>query len=256
MSVAARGCPAPAGRPSGRRAAGGGPPRLPVGGIVPFTAVDFPGKLAAVFFLQGCPWRCGYCHNPHLQSSDAQPAAEWDAWLDWLDGRRGLLDGAVFSGGEPTAHAGLEDAMRDVRVRGFAVGLHTGCAYPRRLAGALELVEWIGLDVKAPEGDYATITGVEGSGAAAFASLRAVLSSGVAHEVRTTVHPSLLSGERLLRLAAELAAAGVRRWVLQPFRPTGCADAALAASAPRGAIIDRALVDELRERVTQVELRA
>ncbi|MCC6377432.1 MAG: hypothetical protein IT519_01325 [Burkholderiales bacterium] len=110
--------------------------------------------------------------------------------------------------------------------------------------------------MKAPESDYAAITGVEDSGTAAFASLRAVLASGVAHEVRTTVHPSLLSGERLLRLAAELAAAGVRRWVLQPFRPDGCADASLVEAAPRGAIIDRALVDELRDHVPRVDVRA
>ncbi len=228
---------------------------LPVGGVVPFTTVDLPGRLAAVAFLQGCPWRCGYCHNPHLQASDARPAVEWEAWLDWLDGRRGLLDAVVFSGGEPTAHSGLIEAMHTVAARGYAIGLHSGGAYPRRLASALELVEWIGFDVKAPESDYAAITGVEDSGTAAFASLRAVLASGVAHEVRTTVHPSLLSGERLLRLAAELAAAGVRRWVLQPFRPDGCADASLVEAAPRGAIIDRALVDELRDHVPRVDVR-
>ena len=40
---------------------------LKVGGVTPFSATDYPGKLAAVVFVQGCPWRCGYCHNPHLQ---------------------------------------------------------------------------------------------------------------------------------------------------------------------------------------------
>lgn len=49
---------------------------LKVGGITPFTATDFPGMLSAVVFVQGCPWRCGYCHNPHLQSrlADSQLA--------------------------------------------------------------------------------------------------------------------------------------------------------------------------------------
>ena len=29
--------------------------RLRVAGITPFTTIDFPGKLSAVAFLQGCP---------------------------------------------------------------------------------------------------------------------------------------------------------------------------------------------------------
>lgn len=37
-----------------------------VGRMVAFSTVDYPGRLAAVIFCQGCPWGCGYCHNPHL----------------------------------------------------------------------------------------------------------------------------------------------------------------------------------------------
>ena len=39
---------------------------LRVGGLTPFSTTGWPGMLAAVVFCQGCPWRCGYCHNPHL----------------------------------------------------------------------------------------------------------------------------------------------------------------------------------------------
>ena len=35
-----------------------------IGGFLPFTTIDFPGKLSAVIFTQGCPLRCQYCHNP------------------------------------------------------------------------------------------------------------------------------------------------------------------------------------------------
>lgn len=243
------------GRPSGRRSSAGDSPRLPVGGIVPFTAVDFPGKLSAVLFLQGCPWRCGYCHNPHLQGARGERELDFDAILRWLDGRRGLLDAVVFSGGEPTAHAALGEAMRAVRERGFAIGLHTGGAYPRRLAEVLPLVDWIGFDAKAPSERYAAVTGVAGSDAAARESLRLVLGSGVAHEIRTTVHPSLVPDDALLRLADELAALGVRHWVLQPFRPTGCVDEALVAAAPRGAKIGDALVARLRAIVPGVVVK-
>ena len=60
---------------------------------------------------------------------------------------------------------------------------------------------------------------------------------------------------RQARLADELASLGVRRWVLQPFRPTGCASEALVAAAPRGARIGEDLLARLRARVPGVEVR-
>ena len=59
---------------------------------------------------------------------------EWDGVLDFLRTRVGLLDGVVFTGGEPTAQAGLGDAMREVRELGFRVALHTGGPVPARVA--------------------------------------------------------------------------------------------------------------------------
>jgi len=237
------------------RAVPGEPGALRVGGITPFSTADWPGRLAAVLFLQGCPWRCGYCHNPHLQPAAGHESRGFASTLAWLVGRRGLLDAVVFSGGEPTAQAALGPAMREVARLGFAVGLHTGGAYPRRLDEVIDDVDWIGLDVKAPAGGYATVTGIAGSGAAAGASLRLVVASGVDYEVRTTVHPALVDDDALLRLADELAALAVKRWVLQPFRRTGCADEALVAALPRGASLGEPLLARLRERVPGVDVR-
>jgi len=232
------------------------PAILRIGGITPFSSTDWPGKLAAVLFLQGCPWRCGYCHNPHLQPGEREGGHDFASILAWLDRRRGLLDAVVFSGGEPTAHAELGPAMREVAARGFGIGLHTGGAYPRRLAEVLPQVDWIGFDVKAPARDYAAVTGIAGSAAAAGASLKLVVESRVDFEVRTTVHPALVGDDALLIVADELASLGVERWVLQPFRPAGCADAALVAAAPHGARIGEGLLARLRARVPGVAVRS
>jgi pyruvate formate lyase activating enzyme len=229
--------------------------RLRVGGFEPFTTTDYPGKLAAVVFCQGCPWHCGYCHNPDLIPARGDDERDFPRIVAWLANRRGLLDAVVFSGGEPTAQASLADAIRAVRTLGFAIGLHTGGAYPRRLAQLLPLLDWIGLDVKSPFDDYANLTGVVASGSAARASLGLVMDSGVAHEIRTTLHPVLTSPATLERIARELADRGVGRWVLQPFRATGCADTSVIAAAPRGAIIDTALLARLRAIVPVTEVR-
>ena len=84
---------------------------LRLGGLTPLTTIDFPGRLAAVLYCQGCPWRCTYCHNTELLDAATPPALPWPDALAFLHRRRGLLDGVVFSGGEPTLQAALADAL-------------------------------------------------------------------------------------------------------------------------------------------------
>lgn len=150
--------------------------------------------------------------------------------MAFLHRRRGLLDAVVFSGGEPTLQSGLAEACREVRELGFKLGLHTAGTYPERLAEVLPGFDWVGMDIKAPFAEYEHTTGVPGSGARARESLRHLIDSGVDHEIRTTVHPDLMGEDSLVVLAHELATLGVRRYVLQKFRPQGCADPALCES--------------------------
>ena len=194
---------------------------LRVGGLTPLTTIDFPGKLAAVVFCQGCPWRCGYCQNTGLLDASAPAAMPWPQVRAFLESRRGLLDGVVFSGGEPTLQAALPAALAEVRAMGFATALHTGGMYPERLSAALPLLDWVGLDIKGPAQHYDAITGTPGSAAKAMASLRHMLASGVAHECRTTWHAGLFSADALLGLADTLADAGVAHWALQECRAPG-----------------------------------
>ena len=207
---------------------------LRIGGLTPLSTTDWPGMLAAVVFCQGCPWRCGYCHNPGLIPPQGEHEVRWESVLELLQRRRDLLDGVVFSGGEPTLQSGLDDAIREVRALGFKIGLHTGGIYPQRLEAILPLVDWVGMDVKAPFPDYARITGAPGSGARAQDSLKLILASGVAHEIRTTVHPALLADEDVLAIAGDLAARGVKHYVIQAFRSQGCQDEMLVESKARG----------------------
>ncbi len=224
---------------------------LRVGGLTPLTTLDYPGELAAVVFCQGCPWRCRYCHNGHLLSADAAPSIPWEAVMDFLRRRCGLLDGVVFSGGEPTAQQALGEAIRAVRGLGFKVGLHTAGCYPERLATLLPFLDWVGLDIKGLPEDYPEITGVAGSGERAWRSLEALLASGVAHEVRTTVPPHWGS-DQVEALAERLAAAGLTHYALQacvtaraldpdwralpPLSPSAATQASLASRFPRLAV--------------------
>jgi anaerobic ribonucleoside-triphosphate reductase activating protein len=218
-------------------------PPLRVGGLVPLTTTDYPGQLAAVVFCQGCPWQCGYCQNTHLIPAVDQTDLPWENVRAFLQRRRGLLDAVVFSGGEPTLQPGLEAAMLEAKDMGFLIGLHTAGTYPERLKNLLPLLDWVGMDIKAPFDLYQRITHVPGSGAKALASTKHVLASGVACEFRTTVHPALLSHEDLRTLAHELAGMGAKNFVLQEFRPEGCADESLCAQSARGYLTPELLAE-------------
>ncbi len=202
------------------------PPKL--GGVVPFSSCDYPGHLACVVFISGCPWRCHYCHNPHLQTRHKGPTQpSWDDTLAWLKTRQKLLDAVVFCGGEPLAEYWLPQMMQDARALGFKIALHTGGAYPARLKQCLPLLDWVGFDVKAPFADYEQITQTRNSGHAARTSLQLLVESGVPFECRTTIHPALHNTSSLLQLAATLAVQGIQSFVLQPFRASGCTSAQL-----------------------------
>ncbi|MVU76134.1 anaerobic ribonucleoside-triphosphate reductase activating protein [Nocardia sp. ET3-3] len=191
-----------------------------LGGWSRLSTCDWPGKLVTTLFTQGCPWRCGYCHNPELLPPRTPPALDWNVVRVHLFRRRELLDGVVFSGGEPLLQSGLVEALREVRAMGYATGLHTAGAYPRRLEQLLsaDLLDWVGFDVKAPPARYDDVTATPGSLRPAARSLRALLDSGVAHQLRTTIDPDQLGPRDLADLDRWLHDLGAGPTLRQPVR--------------------------------------
>lgn len=202
---------------------------LAIAGLVPLSTVDWPGKLAAAVFLQGCPLACPYCQNEAILDPKVPGAVPWSQVEALLARRAGLLDGVVLTGGEALRQAGVVDAARRVREMGFGVGLHTAGAYPRALAKTLPYTDWVGIDVKAMPDDYAAATGF-GAGAKAWQSLDAVLEA---------------SAERACpALAAEAADAdGMVERADRMFEPAGVDCLAQRAGADR--TVERADVGPL-----------
>lgn len=194
-----------------------GPAHPALAGLTPFSSVDWPGKLVAVLFIGGCPWRCHYCHNPHLQVRHAH--YHWPAVCDWLRSRQNLLDGVVFSGGEPLSEPQLPRMIQTVKAMGFSVALHTAGIYPQRLAAVLPQLDWVGFDFKTHAADYDTLTGRLRSYVPVDLSLSHLLASTCPFECRTTWCPTWLSEADLLPLAQQLAARGVQHYTVQRYRP-------------------------------------
>lgn len=204
---------------------------LQVAGMTPLSTVDWPGRLAATVFCQGCPWDCSYCHNPALIPPRTPGALPWRDVIAFLRRRRRLLDAVVLSGGEATRQAALLPAVREVRALGLAVGLHTAGPYPRRLAAVLDDVDWVGLDVKALPEDYDDVVRRPRAGHLAWECLELLVASGVDHEVRTTVAPGSPAARDAVEIARRVRDAGARAFALQVVRTEGTREEFAAAHA-------------------------
>jgi pyruvate formate lyase activating enzyme len=201
--------------------------------IAPSSTSDWPGTRAATVFLRGCPWRCAYCHNPHLQPRGLAATFAWSDIAEQLERCRGQIDGVVFSGGEPTSDRTLPDQILWARECGFRVGLHTNGAYPARLPTILPLLDWVGFDLKTDYEHYDALTGARGSADRVTQSARLIVDSGVDHEFRLTWHHDVVSELSALRVADFAQHLGARRFVLQAYRADGVASGIVAEqSAP------------------------
>lgn len=115
-------------------------------------ALDGPG-LRCVVFLQGCPLRCQYCHNPDTWSSrggTGTTAAELVARLLRYRSYIGRNGGVTLSGGEPL----LQPAFARAVLEGCReAGLHTavdtsGACWGQDERAALAAADLVILDLK------------------------------------------------------------------------------------------------------------
>lgn len=214
------------GRPTPQTSGGRTTPRaedLQIAGVVPLNSTDWPDHLCATLYLQGCPWSCTYCQNVAIIDPQVPGQVAWAEVEELLGRRRGLLDGVVFSGGEATRQGALIPALARVRELGFGTGLHTAGAYPHRLAAALPLLDWVGLDLKALPEHYGAVAGRGARGTAPWQCLELALDAGVGLEVRTTIYPGSVAAEDVLEVARRARGAGAPTFALQEARVQGTA---------------------------------
>lgn len=228
---------------------------IKIGGVETFSLVDFPGQIAAVVFMQGCPWRCSFCYNTDLQKTNVSSGFLWDKFVEFLSSRRGKLDAVVFSGGEPLLQDGLSAAIRQVKDLGYKIGLHTGGYRPTHLQNILPLLDWVGFDIKAPftEEAYQNVTKTNHLHNV-LQSLDLLLASGIDFECRTTCDPRLLKVEDLMEIGRSLAAKGVKKYYLQKYRPVS-SDTITTDSDCENLISHTQLLDFLTSSFADFEVR-
>ena len=192
-------------------------------GIQKFTLIDYPGKIACVLFTGGCNYRCGFCHNPEfvLPEELAKLSKSFIpevAALNFLKKRRGMLEGVVISGGEPTIMPDLEDFIMKVRDLGFAVKLDSNGNRPEVLRSLIDkgLVDYIAMDFKTSLPDYRSLVGQWADEMKLRESIELLKQGDVDYEFRTTLIRKVHTPEILKIMSKTLA--GAKRLYLQTFR--------------------------------------
>ena len=191
---------------------------MKVAGLVPFTTIDFPDRLAGVVFFQGCPLKCPYCHNPNLQDFSKEGEISWTEVIKFFSDRKKRLDGVVLSGGEPLMQPDILKVAQEIKSLGFQVAVHTSGVYPEKMRELLPVIDWVGLDIKAPYVKYHLLSGRENISSRVFETLKILSDSDIDFEVRTTLDPIHLSIEDVYQLANDLKEYRIPQFALQKYR--------------------------------------
>lgn len=180
-----------------------------IAGLQKLTLLDFPGKVACTVFLQGCNFRCPFCHNADLLPHEGETVMETEEFFRFLDKKKGLLDGVAITGGEPTGQPRLIDLIRGIRQRGFLVKLDTNGTRPDVLKALVQenLVDYVAMDVKNSPSRYAETVGLPRLNLEKMEeSLRFLISGEIDYELRTTLVSQLHRPEDIEEMGQWLAA--------------------------------------------------
>ena len=117
-----------------------------------FGTLDGPG-IRFVVFLQGCPLRCRYCHNPDSWATNGGPRISVTEIVQKIDSCRNFLrsGGVTLSGGEPLAQPEFSYALlTECRAKGFHTAIDTAGSLPLDQTGkVIDAANMLLLDIKA-----------------------------------------------------------------------------------------------------------
>ncbi|MFA6534059.1 MAG: anaerobic ribonucleoside-triphosphate reductase activating protein [Patescibacteria group bacterium] len=194
---------------------------MKISGLQKTSLLDYPRKVSAIIFTQGCNFRCGYCHNPELLDATAPAAITVEEIWAFLKKRQKVLDAVVITGGEPTLQADLPEFIREVKKMGYLIKLDTNGTNPAMLKELIKynLLDYIAMDIKASPEGYNRVTGVRAATTAIKASIKLIMQSGVDYEFRSTILPAWHSASEIKAMAELIR--GAKRYYLQNFLNQG-----------------------------------
>ncbi|HLT87275.1 MAG TPA: anaerobic ribonucleoside-triphosphate reductase activating protein [Sphingobacterium sp.] len=190
----------------------------PIYSITPFTLLDYPHHTACIVWYAGCNMRCLYCYNPDIVLGKGKLTIE--DTRGFLQSRKSLLQGVVFSGGESTLHPTLIPLARIAKGMGYRIKVDTNGTKPNVLKQLWDegLLDYVALDFKGIDKKYREIT-LSDTFAPFADSLSLLQKNAIPFEIRTTWHANLLSIEDIGAMIRYLEQRGYTgKYFIQYFR--------------------------------------
>ena len=218
------------------------------GALIKTTLVDFPGRVAASFFLKGCNLRCPYCYNGALLDTSLSGREDREKAKDenlstlaelfaHLEKRRNVLTGFVISGGEPLLFPHLTEIIEKAKSLGYKIKLDTNGTLPDRLEKIMgnpaTAPDFIAMDIKTRPNRYDLLSpqATEQIQEKLMRSIRLISSLPAdCREWRTVLVPPLVEKDDIMEIARLLPHDA--SWQFAQFRNENCLNPAYNKIAP------------------------
>ncbi|MCX8190213.1 MAG: anaerobic ribonucleoside-triphosphate reductase activating protein [Candidatus Diapherotrites archaeon] len=226
------------------------------GGIQKTTLIDFPGMVACTLFVNNCNFRCPFCQNPDLAIGKAKCISNEEI-MNFLDKRKGLIEGVCISGGEPTIYDNLVDFTKKIKEIGYMVKIDTNGSRPEIIEKFIrkKTVDYIAMDLKAPLEKYSIAAGVKVDTNALRKSISLILEGKIDYEFRTTVVPKIILREDIEKICFEIR--GAKKYFLQQFvNSTALLDKSFSEIIPYPKSVLEEMAKVASKYVKNVEVRA
>jgi pyruvate formate lyase activating enzyme len=161
-----------------------------ISGFQKLTLIDYPEHTACIIFTQGCNFKCPFCHNSNLiQMTNSSNKIDEQVLFDYLDKRKGLIDGVCISGGEPLLQQDIELFIVKIKEKGYKIKLDTNGSVPSLLKKLIDhkLIDYVAMDVKNTFSKYHLTAGVNVNINNIKQSIEILKNSNIDYEFRTTV---------------------------------------------------------------------
>lgn len=196
---------------------------MKIQGLQKLTLLDYPGQVACTVFTAGCNFRCPYCHNASLVTHvDPENDILQETVLEFLQKRKGILDGVCVTGGEPLLQPDVETFIRKIKELGYLVKLDTNGSDMQKMKSLVEqgLVDYVAMDIKNAPNRYGETIGIlDYHLESILQSVDYLLTHPVEYEFRTTMVRGFHKREDMEVIGKWLK--GASKYFLQSFVDSG-----------------------------------
>lgn len=223
-------------------------------GIEKLSLVDFDEKISCVLFMQGCNFRCPFCHNRDLALSKIDTFIPFQDVLDYLSSRKNIIDAVVVSGGEPTLMPDLKEKITKIKKMGFLVKIDTNGTNFNVLKDLIDnkLIDYVAMDIKNDFANYPLTAGVSNIDYSNIKkSIEYLINGSIDYEFRTTLVKEFHSEESIKNMSVLLK--GAKKLFLQKYIASdSCFNSKLNFVEKK---VSQYYIEILKENIDSVELR-